>query len=150
MTLTQCAYLVENNPDIQQITLVSYLYKTTQTYNKIIVSRRFFLCGSFMLFLSCFCYALMHVSLLMPCGHLLRKGWSLLSCLLCLIMKVLPSHWYPGLGLVLVCIDSWSLPSFLLSLPTYMKTIQTYNKMTYFANHPGIQQIDFNSVCLPS
>ena len=27
-----------------------------------------------MLFLSCFCYAFMHVCLLMPCGHMLRKG----------------------------------------------------------------------------
>ena len=28
----------------------------------------------FMLFLSCFCYAFVRVSLLMPCGHLLGKG----------------------------------------------------------------------------
>ena len=38
------------------------------------VPRRCFFCGSFMLFLSCFCYAIMHVCLLMPCGHLLGKG----------------------------------------------------------------------------
>ena len=28
--------------------------------------------------------------------------------------KVVISHWYPGSGVVLDCIDSWSLPSFLL------------------------------------
>ena len=27
-----------------------------------------------MLFLSCFCYAFMHVCLLMPCGHLLERA----------------------------------------------------------------------------
>ena len=30
--------------------------------------------GSFMLFMSCFCYAFVRVCLLMPCGHLLEKG----------------------------------------------------------------------------
>ena len=38
------------------------------------VPRRCFFCGSFILFLSCFCYAFLRVSLLMPCGHLLGKG----------------------------------------------------------------------------
>ena len=33
--------------------------------------------GSFMLFLSCFCYAFVRVCLLMPCGHLLGNGWPL-------------------------------------------------------------------------
>ena len=37
------------------------------------IPRRCFFCGSFVL--SCFCYAFMRVCLLMPCGHLLRKGW---------------------------------------------------------------------------
>ena len=36
-----------------------------------------FFCGSFMFFLSCFCYAFVRVCLLMPCGHLLGKGWPL-------------------------------------------------------------------------
>ena len=51
---------------------------------------------------------------LMPCGHLLGKGWPLGSRLWCIIVKLSLSHWYPGSGLVLVCIDSWSLPSFFL------------------------------------
>ena len=79
------------------------------------VPRGCFFCGSFMLFLSCFCYAFVRICLLMPCGHLLGKGWPLGSRLWCLIVKLSLSHWYPGSGVVLDCIDSWSLPSFLLS-----------------------------------
>ena len=78
------------------------------------VPRRYFFCGSFMLFLSCVCCAFLRVCLLLPCGHLLGKGWPLGSRLWCLIVSVLLSHWYPESGMVLDCIDSWSLPSFLL------------------------------------
>ena len=53
-----------------------------------------------------------HVSLLVPCGHLLEKGWSLGSCLWCLIVTVSFSHWCHGSGVVLDCIYSWYLPSF--------------------------------------
>ena len=60
--------------------------------------RRWFFCGSFMLFLSCFCYAFVRVCLLMPCGQLLGKGWPLGSRLWCLIVKLSLSHWYPGSG----------------------------------------------------
>ena len=77
----------------------------------------------------------MHVCLLMPCGHLLGKGWSLGSRLWCLIVALSLSHWYPGSGVVLDCIDSWSLPSFLLcnnsstvTLPDYVKT---FNSRSY-------------------
>ena len=52
--------------------------------------------------------------LLMPCGHLLWKGRPLGSRLWCLIMKFSLSYWYPGSVVVLDCIDSWSLPPFLL------------------------------------
>ena len=51
---------------------------------------------------------------LLPCGHLLGGGWPLGSCLWCLVVKLSLSHWYPESGVVLDCIDSWSLPSFLL------------------------------------
>ena len=78
------------------------------------IPRRCFFCGSLMLFLSCFYYAFVLVCLLMPCGHQLGKGWPLGSRLWCLILKLSLSHWYPGPGVVLDCIDSWSLPSFLL------------------------------------
>ena len=56
-----------------------------------------------MLFPSCACYAFVHVCLFVPCGNLLGKGWPLLSCL---IVSVLLSHWYPGSGVVLDCINS--------------------------------------------
>ena len=61
-----------------------------------------------------FWYAIVRVCLLMPCGHLLGKGWPLDSRLWCLIVKLSLSHWYLGSGVVLDCIDSWSLLSFLL------------------------------------
>ena len=61
-----------------------------------------------------FCYYFMHVCLLMPCGNLLVKGWPLGSRLWCLIVTLSLFHWYPGSGVALDCIDSWSLPSFLL------------------------------------
>ena len=38
-----------------------------------------------MFFLSCVCYAIVHVCLYMPCGHLLGKGWPLGSRLWCLL-----------------------------------------------------------------
>ena len=37
-----------------------------------------------------------------------------LSRVWCLIVTLSLSHWYPGSGVVLDCIDSWFLPSFLL------------------------------------
>ena len=47
------------------------------------VPRQCFFGGSFMLFLSCVCYAFVCVCLLMPCGHLLGK-----DDLLALVCKV--------------------------------------------------------------
>ena len=45
------------------------------------------ICGIFVLCLSCFC-----VCSLLPCGHLLAKGWPLGSCLWCLIVLLSLSH----------------------------------------------------------
>ena len=59
--------------------------------------------------LSCF-----RVCSLLPCGHLKGKGWPLGSCLWCLFWFYYLPIWYPGTGVVLDCIDSWSLLSFLL------------------------------------
>ena len=59
------------------------------------VPRRCFLCGSFMLFLFCFCYVFMRICLLMPCGHLLGNDWPLGFRMWCLIVKLSLSHWYP-------------------------------------------------------
>ena len=69
-----------------------------------------------------FCYAFMQVSLLMPCGHLLGKGWPLGFRLWCLIVTLSLSHLYLGSGVVLDCIDSWYLPSFLLFCALFICT----------------------------
>ena len=58
---------------------------------------------------SCFC-----VCSLLPCGHLLGNGWPLGSCWWCLLYFCYFPMWYPGSGVVLDCIVSWSLPPFLL------------------------------------
>ena len=60
-----------------------------------------------------FCYALVCVSLYVPCRHLLGKGWPLGSRLWCLTVSLSLSHWYPWSGVVLDCIDSWSLHPYL-------------------------------------
>ena len=48
-------------------------FKTSSKIFLLTVPRRCFFCGSFMLFLSCFCYAFVRVWLLLSCGHLLVK-----------------------------------------------------------------------------
>ena len=60
-------------------------------------------------FLSCVCYAFVHVCLYVPCGHLLGKGWPLGSLLWCPTVS-----WYPGWSVVLDYMDSWSLHPYLL------------------------------------
>ena len=57
-------------------------------------------------FLSCVCYASVRVCLFVPCGHLLVKDWPLGSRLWCLAVNLSLSHWYPGSGVILDCIDS--------------------------------------------
>ena len=52
--------------------------------------------------LLCLCVRLFIV----PCGHLLGKGWPLDSRLWCLTVSLSLSHWYPGSGVVLDCVDS--------------------------------------------
>ena len=59
-----------------------------------------------MFFLSFLCYKFVCVCLNVPCGHLLGKGWPLGSRLWCQAVSLLLSHWYPGSGVVLDCIDS--------------------------------------------
>ena len=66
--------------------------------------------------LSCVCYVFARVCLIVLCGHLLGKGWPLGSRFWCLTVSLSLSHWYPGSGVVLDCIDSWSLHPYLLSI----------------------------------
>ena len=105
-------------------------------YFLLTVPRRCFFWGSFMLFLSCFYYAFVRVCLLMPCGHMLGKRWPLGSRLWCLIVKLSLSHWYPGSGVVLDCIDSWSLPSFYFEKKECQKIfdIKLYGNISIMTN----------------
>ena len=80
------------------------------------VSRRYFFCWSFMFFLSFVCYVFVCVCLYVLCGNLLGKGWPLGSRLWCLTVSLSISHWYPGSGVVLDCINSWALHPYLLLL----------------------------------
>ena len=53
------------------------------------------ICVIYVLCLSCF-----RVCLLLPCGHLLGKGWPLGSCLICLIVILSLFHVVSGSGVV--------------------------------------------------
>ena len=64
--------------------------------------------------LSCVCYVFVCVCLYVLCGHQLGKGWPLGSRLWCLTVSLSLSHWYLGSGVVLDCINSWSLHPYLL------------------------------------
>ena len=55
----------------------------------------------------------MRVCLYVLWGHLLGKGWPLASRLWCVTVSWSLSHSYPGSGVVLDCIDSWSLHPYL-------------------------------------
>ena len=93
-------------------------------------------CGSFVLCMSCvlFAFAPAHCCLVVHEGYeclvfvmfsrlfiaalwyMKGKGWPLGFCLWCLLWFCYFPIWYPRTGVVLDCIDSWSLLSFLLSL----------------------------------
>ena len=60
-------------------------------------------------FLLCVCYVFVRVCICVFCGHLLGKGWPFGSRFWCLTASLSLYHWFPGSGVVLDCIDSWSL-----------------------------------------
>ena len=83
---------------------------------KLTVPRRYFFCGSFM-FLFCLVFAMFCVRLFI-CALWSTAGKGLTSWLSFVVSTVSLSlsHWYPGSGVVLDCIDSWSLHLYLLCL----------------------------------
>ena len=100
------------------------------------IPRRCFFCGSFMLVLSCFVMlSCTSVCVLMPCGHLLWKGWPLGSRLWCRIVTLSLSYRYSRVSVVLDCIDPWSLPSFLLR---YVLLSVLINKHPKLSRHMAI------------
>ena len=58
--------------------------------------------------LSCVCYVFVRVCLYVLCGHLLGAGKGLTSwhSFVVSTVSLSLSHWYPGSGVVLDCIDS--------------------------------------------
>ena len=67
------------------------------------------------MFLFCLVFAMsLCASVYVPCGHLLGKGLPLGSRLWYLTVSLSLSHWYPGSGMVVDCIDSRYLHSYLL------------------------------------
>ena len=77
-------------------------------------TRFYFFCGSFM-FLFCLVFA-MFCARLFICALWSPAGKGLTSWLSFVVSSVSLSlsHWYPGSGVVLDCIDSWSLHHYLL------------------------------------
>ena len=65
------------------------------------------------------CFSCFRVCSLLPCGHLLGQDWplGLVGDVYCISFYF--PMWYPGSGVVLDCIVSWSLPSFLFSNVPY-------------------------------
>ena len=77
---------------------------------------RYFFCGSFM-FLFCLVFA-MFCARLFICALWSPAGKGLTSWLSFVVSSVSLSlsHWYPGSGVVLDCIDSWSLQPYYFAL----------------------------------
>ena len=85
-------------------------------YERISVKKSHFFCGSFK-FLFClvfamFCARLFICALWSPAGKGLTSWLSFVVSTVSLSL----SHWYPGSGVVLDCIDSWSLHTYLLHI----------------------------------
>ena len=99
------------------------------------VPRQCFFFESFILFLSCFCYAFVNVCCVMPCGYLQGICWPLGSRVWCLIVKLSLSHWYPWSGVVFDCIDSWSLSFFLTLCFCAGKYFTILSKWITFITH---------------
>ena len=87
----------------------------------------------------CVCHAFASVHCCFFC-HLLGKGWPLGSRLRCLIVPI--SH--PGSGVVLDCIDSWSLPPFLLQPDPEVRGVC---KDKVFASMWVHTSLSFNLIC---
>ena len=60
-------------------------------------------CGSFVFFVS-LCFSCFWACSMLPCGHLLGRGWPLGCCWWCLLYFCYFPMWYPGSCVVLDCI----------------------------------------------
>ena len=104
-----------------------YRLKPSSKIFLLTITRQYFLCGSFMLLLSCFCYAFVRVCLLLHCGHLLGKGWPLHSRLLSLIVKLSLFHWYPSqVWSLIVSVPDLCPPYFDFVMSVYTSIFEKY------------------------
>ena len=84
----------------------------------------------------CLVFVVLSVCSLLPCGHLKGNGWPLGSCLWCLLWFCYWTNWYSGTGVVLACIDSWSLLSFLLCFPRVSTNWSNWVALDCFCLNP--------------
>ena len=75
------------------------------------ISRRCFFCGSFSLFVFHVCLSYCRVCSLLPCGHLLGKGWPLGSLICDVFLCFYHFPIWCSLSGVIFGINYWSLPS---------------------------------------
>ena len=96
-------------------------FKPSSKILSLTVPRRYIFGGSFVLFLYCLCHAFAsaHCCLVVTCWE--KADLLALVCGVKLGGCYFPM-WYPGSDVVLDCIDSWSLPPFLLSYCTHSTT----------------------------
>ena len=99
----------------------------------------YLLCFCSVLCLLCFCARLLICALWSPAG----KGLTSWLLLWCLTVSLSLSHCYPGSGVVLDCIDSWSLHPYLLYLSRSKKSCgagwiyhehSLYGRATFYSN----------------
>ena len=75
--LQECVHMLMTSIELKMRLAPWNRFKPFSKIVLLTVPRRYFFCGSFMLFLSCVCYAFVRVCLLIPSGYLLGKGWPL-------------------------------------------------------------------------
>ena len=85
----------------------------------------------FVIYVSCLSLLCYLICSLQPCDRLLGKAWSLgyLVCCVFLCVRHIPI-WCLGSGVILDCIDSWSLPSSTLTEYSFNKNTHTHTPDT--------------------
>ena len=96
------------------------------------------LCFCSVLCLLCLCARLFICALWSPAGKGLTSWLSFVVSTVSLSL----SHWYPGSGVVLDCIDSWSLHTYLLSKRSIIykavKTCAFYSHPSFYVFRLGV------------
>ena len=109
-TLLSFLRLFRNSPNNKVTSTAATFYFNRLVKYFIDRSKAVLLCGSFM-FLSVLCLLCLYGRVFI-CALWSPAGKGLTLC--CLTVSLSLFHWYPGSGVVLDCIDSWSLHPYLL------------------------------------